>query len=113
RGDRVLLDDPHSVDSAGSAAMLASSVATFREALPSRVNSSDSAIVIIMQRLNEGDISSVALELGYDHLCIPMRYEEGASKWVVGEGDTRTKEGEPMFRGRCSEEDASERKSDV
>lgn len=107
RGDRVLLDDPHSVDSAGSAVMLASSVATFREALPSRVNSSDSAIVIIMQRLNEGDISSVALELGYDHLCIPMRYEKGASKWVVGKGDPRTKEGELMFPERFNEEDVA------
>lgn len=107
RGDRALLDDPHSVDSAGSAVMLASSISTFREALPSRVNSSDSAIVIIMQRLHEEDISSVALELGYDHLCIPMRYEKGASKWVVGEGDPRTTEGELMFPERFNEEDVA------
>ena len=75
RGDRIILDDPHSVDDANSVAKLTSDVTLFREALPSRVNNNDSAIVIIMQRLNEADIAAVAIELGYDHLCIPMRYE--------------------------------------
>lgn len=76
RGDRVILDDPHSVDDANSLIKLAGDILTFREALPSRVNNDDSAIVIIMQRLHERDISAVAAELGYDHLVIPMRYEE-------------------------------------
>ncbi len=104
RGDRVILDDPHSVDDANSVAKLASGVTTFREALPSRVNNDKSAIVIIMQRLNEADISAVAIELGYDHLCIPMRYEPGRSKWFVGSGDPRTTEGELMFPERFPEE---------
>lgn len=77
RGDRVMLDDPHSVDDANSPVKLESDILTFREALPSRVNNDQSAIVIIMQRLNEKDISAVAKDLGYHHLCIPMRYEEG------------------------------------
>ena len=103
RGDRVILDDPHSVDDANSQVKLASDITTFREALPSRVNNDDSAIVIIMQRLHEKDVSAVALDLGYDHLCIPMRYEEGRSKWVVGTGDPRTREGELMFPERFPE----------
>lgn len=75
RGDRVILDDPHSVDDANSMVKLESDILTFREALPSRVNNDKSAIVIIMQRLHESDISAVAADLGYHHLVIPMRYE--------------------------------------
>lgn len=103
RGDRVLLDDPHSVDDANSRAKLEADLLTFREALPTRVNSDQSAIVIIMQRLNEADVSAAAIALGYDHLCIPMRYEAGRSKWVFGKGDPRTEPGELMFPERFSE----------
>lgn len=108
RGDRVILDDPHSVDDANSATKLAADVMTFREALPSRVNNDKSAIVIIMQRLNEADVSAVALELGYKHLCIPMRYENGRSAHAVGEPDPRTEEGELMFPDRFPEEQVAE-----
>lgn len=104
RGDRVILDDPHSVDDANSVVKLAGDVTLFREAMPSRVNNDDSAIVVIMQRLNESDISSVAINLGYDHLCLPMRYEVGRSKWAFGKGDPRTIDGELMFPERFSEE---------
>ncbi len=103
RGDRVILDDPHSVDDANSAVKLDSDITTFREALPSRVNNDRSAIVIIMQRLHERDVSAVAIDLGYDHLCIPMRYEDGRSRWVVGTGDPRSKSGELMFPERFPE----------
>lgn len=104
RGDRVILDDPHSVDDANSVANLSSGVTTFREALPSRVNNDQSAIVIIMQRLNEADVSAVAIELGYDHLMIPMRYEPGRSKPTsIGWTDPRKDDGELMFPERFPE----------
>jgi len=108
RGDRVILDDPHSVDDANSVVKLAADVQTFREALPTRINNDESAIVIVMQRLNEADISAVALELGYEHLCIPMRYEPGRSKLVVANGDPRTTEGVIMFPSRFPEKQVSE-----
>lgn len=108
RGDRVILDDPHSVDDANSPVKLAADITTFREALPSRVNNDESAIVIIMQRLNEADVSAVAMELGYDHLCIPMRYERGFSKWVVGKGDPRTENGALMFPERFPEKQVAD-----
>jgi predicted phage terminase large subunit-like protein len=91
------------VDDANSRAKLEADLLTFREALPTRVNSDQSAIVIIMQRLNEADVSAAAIALGYDHLCIPMRYEPGRSKWVFGKGDPRTQAGELMFPERFSE----------
>lgn len=108
RGDRVILDDPHSVDDANSPVKLEGDILTFREALPSRVNNDESAIVIIMQRLHERDVTAVALDLGYEHLCIPMRYEEGRSKWVVGNGDPRKADGELAFPERFPEKQVVE-----
>lgn len=109
RGDRVLLDDPHSVDDANSPAHLESANTTFREALPSRVNNADSAIIIIMQRLHENDVSNHALGLGYDHLVIPMRYEgESRSKTALGWVDPRTEHGELMFPERFNEQQVKE-----
>lgn len=108
RGDRVILDDPHSVDDANSVVKLAGDITTFREALPSRVNNDQSAIVIVMQRLHEKDVSAVALDLGYEHLCIPMRYEEGRSAWSVGTGDPRKADGELMFPERFPEKQVEE-----
>jgi len=77
--------------------------------LPSRVNNNDSAIIIIMQRLHENDVSAHALELGYDHLVIPMRYEgESRSKTALGWTDPRTQHGELMFPERFSEQQVVE-----
>jgi predicted phage terminase large subunit-like protein len=104
RGDRVILDDPHSVDDANSETKLAADIVTFREALPSRVNNDESAIVIVMQRLNEADVSGTAIELGYEHLMIPMRYEpDRKCRTRIGWEDPRTKDGELMFPERFSE----------
>lgn len=79
RGDRVIIDDPHSVDSAESTAERSSTVRTFREAIPDRVNDiATSAIVVIMQRLHANDVAGTILELGlpYVHLNLPMEFEE-------------------------------------
>lgn len=104
RGDRVIIDDPHSVDDAASAVRLLAGVTTFREALPSRVNNEDSAIVIIMQRLNELDVSATALKLGYEHLCIPMRFEQDRRcETSIGWSDPRSYDGELMFPERFPE----------
>lgn len=104
RGDRVILDDPHSVDDANSQAHLAAGVKTFREALPSRVNNDKSAIIIIMQRLHEADVSAEALALGYDHLCIPMRFEPARRCTTsIGWEDPRQIDGELMFPDRFPE----------
>lgn len=109
RGDRVILDDPHSVDDALSPLKLAAGVTTFREALPSRVNNEESAIVVIMQRLHERDVSAVALELGYEHLCIPMRFEpDRRCTTSLGWTDPRTAEGELMFPDRFGEKQVRE-----
>ena len=110
RGDRVILDDPHSVDDANSATKLKSDIVTFREALPSRVNNELSAIIIIMQRLHSEDVSAMALSLGYKHLCVPMRYEgkKQISTLFSDRLDPREQDGELMFPERFSEEQVRE-----
>lgn len=106
RGDRVILDDPISAHNANSQAALESAKLAFTETLPTRVNSDKSAIVVIMQRLHEQDVSGVItkMNLPYVHLCIPMRYEpQRKCVTSIGWEDPRTQEGELMFPERFSE----------
>lgn len=106
RGDRVLLDDPLSVDHANSDADLKSAEITFTEALPTRVNNDDSAIVVIMQRLNEKDTSGIIIkrDLGYTHLCLPMRFEaDRRCITSIGFRDPREHDGELLFPERFPE----------
>lgn len=103
RGDRVILDDPLSVDDANSDAALIAAETTFREALPTRVNNDESAIVVIMQRLHEKDTSGIILAEGlpYTHLCLPMRYEKARHcKTSIGFEDPRKEEGDLLFPER-------------
>lgn len=77
RGDRVILDDPHNVKESESDTIREETVRWFRESMSSRLNDiSKSAIVVIMQRVHEGDVSGTILdlELPYVHLCVPMRF---------------------------------------
>lgn len=111
RGDRVILDDPISADNANSAAKLEEARIAFTETLPTRVNSEESAIIVVMQRLNEKDTSGVILEMGlpYTHLCIPMRYESGRQIITsIGWSDPRKQDGELMFPERFSEQQVQE-----
>ena len=78
RGDRVIADDPHSVRGADSDAERDNMLMIFSETVPTRLNKMDeSAIVVIMQRVHERDVSGLILteELGYDHLMLPMEFE--------------------------------------
>ncbi|MES1987850.1 MAG: hypothetical protein V4440_07450, partial [Pseudomonadota bacterium] len=78
RGDRVIWDDPHSVEASLSVLERETALRVFRETLPTRLNNPDrSAIIIVMQRLHENDVSGLILEsdLGYEHLCLPMEFE--------------------------------------
>lgn len=107
RGDRVIIDDPHSVEGANSDQQRASTLEWFLEAVPTRLNKPmESAIIVIMQRLHEEDVSGVILEkgLGYDHIMLPMRYEPGrAYETLLGYEDRRTEEGELLFPARFPE----------
>lgn len=78
RGDRLIIDDPHSLDGAESDVEREKAVRRFLEGGQNRLNDQEkSAIVIVMQRLHEGDLTGALLarELGYIHLCLPMEFE--------------------------------------
>lgn len=108
RGDRVIIDDPHSVEGAASDQMRASTLEWFLEAVPTRLNNpKSSAIVTVMQRLHHEDVSGVILEkdLGYDHICLPMLYDPAAAKTtLLGYDDPRTQDGELLFPERFPED---------
>ena len=106
RGDRIILDDPISADSANSASKLEACRIAFTETLPTRVNSEKSAIVVVMQRLNEKDVSGIIkeMDLPYVHLFIPMRFESSnRCTTSIGWTDPRTVDGELMFPERFGE----------
>ena len=103
RGDRVLWDDPHSVEDAHSASALGVANRVFRETLPTRLNSpKESAIVVVMQRLSEKDVSGLILseDFGYDHLCLPMEYEAPRKATSIGFVDPRREAGDLLFPAR-------------
>lgn len=98
-------DDPHSVDDANSEAAMLAAERTFLEALPTRVNNERSAIIVIMQRLAERDVSGLILsrDLGYEHLMIPMEFERSRRcRTSIGFVDPRKTEGELFFPERFS-----------
>lgn len=108
RGDRVIIDDPLSVNSAGSEAEREGVNQDFLEAVPTRLNNPDrSAIVVVMQRLHERDVSGVILSrrLGYEHLMLPMEYEpERQCRTSIGFVDPRKEDGELLFPARFPRE---------
>lgn len=102
RGDRVKIDDPLSVDDAQSKVILESRELWFTEAVPTRLVSPEfSAIVLIMQRLNQLDTSALAIRMGYEHLMLPMQFEtERRCRTSIGFVDPRKEDGELLFPER-------------
>src|SRR5690606_9916284 len=104
RGDRVIIDDPHSTETAESDADRQTTTRIFRESVPSRLNNPESsAIVVIMQRLHEQDVSGVIIDLGlgYEHLMLPMEFSpERHCQTSIGIKDPRKQEGDLLFPER-------------
>jgi predicted phage terminase large subunit-like protein len=108
RGDRVIIDDPHSTETAESEAERRNTTRVFTESVPTRLNNPErSAIIIIMQRLHEGDVSGVILarDLGYEHLMLPMEFEpERRCATSIGFRDPRQYDGDLLFPERFPRE---------
>lgn len=101
RGDRLLIDDPHSTETAESDAERTRTTRQFREGALDRLNDLErSAIVCIMQRLHANDVAGVIEslpELGFVQLVIPMEFEpERRCSTRIGWTDPRTEAGELM-----------------
>lgn len=106
RGHVVIWDDPINPKKAHSALERETAIRSFTETLPSRVvDPENSAIIIVMQRLHEDDVSGYILQndFGYEHLCLPMEFEpERRCVTGIGFADPRNEEGELLFPKRFS-----------
>lgn len=98
RGDRLIIDDPHSTETAESPAERVATTRKFREGAADRLNDLEkSAIVVVMQRLHADDVSGtiLKLQLPYVHLCLPMEFEpKTACVTKIGFADPRTNDGD-------------------
>lgn len=104
RGDVVVWDDPLSPEKAYSDADRDTANRILSETLPTRlVDPINSAIIVVMQRLHQDDVSGYILanDLGYEHLCLPMEFEpERRCSTKIGWTDPRQKEGELLCPAR-------------
>jgi predicted phage terminase large subunit-like protein len=114
-GNRIIVDDPHNVKRAESDTERENALMWWDEEMSSRLNNPDEdGRLIIMQRLNENDLSGHCLAKGgYTHMCLPMEYEvhdptkadsrPPCKVPVIGFEDPRTKEGELLEPRRFPE----------
>ena len=101
-GSRLILDDPHSAQDAQSDKMRESALEWFDMVWSTRLNDPKrDAMVTIMQRLHEQDVSGRILELGdWEHLCLPAEWDGVQRKTKLGRYDKRTTEGELLWPER-------------
>lgn len=122
-GDVVIVDDPENIEGAESAAERATTSNWWKEISSTRLNDPKlSAIVVIMQRLNEDDVSGQILngdDAGvWTHFMVPMRhdvmrhcqtvlsYDENGDPLETWE-DPRTEEGELLWPERFGEKEVT------
>lgn len=71
-GNRVIVDDPLDPEQAHSEAERKTALRRFDKKLSTRLNDKrKDAIICVMQRLHEKDVSGRCIELGYEHLKLP------------------------------------------
>lgn len=93
----IIIDDPHKADEANSDTIRGGVIEWFKNTLESRVNSPDTPIIVIMQRLHESDLAGWLLGdrgkdcMGppvaggngevWDHLCLSAWNDDGTPLW--------------------------------
>lgn len=106
--DVIEVDDPISAAEARSDVLRQRANDWFDQTASSRGITRDVAIIIIMQRLHEEDLSGHVLARGgWDHLCFPMRYEKrrvNDKSWRPDPLDERTEDGELLWPALFTEE---------
>jgi len=114
-GDIIVIDDPLNVVDGWSRSRRDTCNRWYDEALSTRLNDpATGAIVLVMQRLHEDDLSGHLLERGgWEHLCLPMWFDsERRCKTSIDFIDPRAKEGE-LLTSRFSVEYLEEKKRDL
>lgn len=81
----ILIDDPVKPDDAFSDTMRDRVNRRFTNTIASRVNSPETPIIVIMQRLHENDMTGFLLNGGsgeqWEHLCLPAITDDGEALW--------------------------------
>jgi len=112
-GSRLILDDPHSAQEAQSDTMRETALEWFDVVWSTRLNDPKrDAMITIMQRLHERDISGHILDDigGWEHLMIPAEWDGKRRKTTLGAYDLRTKVGELICPERFGPREVTELK---
>jgi predicted phage terminase large subunit-like protein len=115
-GSRLILDDPHGAQDAQSDAMRESSLEWFNMVWSSRLNNPKTdAMVTVMQRLHERDISGYILEYlkDWEHICIPAEWDGKVRSTSLGKYDPRTVKGELICPERFGEKEITNLKQSL
>lgn len=107
-GSFLVWDDPHKADEAQSDVIRKGVVDWYRNTYSTRLNDPSKDVEIgVMQRLHEGDMAGYAISEigGFEHLCIPMRWDGAKRKTFLGSYDPRTKKGELLWPERFPEDE--------
>lgn len=107
-GSRLILDDPHGAQAAQSEVMRESDLEWFDMVWSTRLNNPKTdAMVTVMQRLHERDISGHILDdiKGWEHICIPAEWDGKVRKTSLGVYDPRQKKGELICPERFGEKE--------
>ncbi|MDX8383813.1 MAG: phage terminase large subunit, partial [Ghiorsea sp.] len=85
-GGALIIDDAHKANQAKSDVMLQNVIDWYQSTIESRLNSKETPIIVIMQRLHENDLSGWLLAGGtgedWEHLCIPAINDDGEPLWA-------------------------------
>jgi predicted phage terminase large subunit-like protein len=85
RGNRVILDDPHSIKQAESELIRTETTRWFREAMSNRLNDmAADAIVVIMQRSHDEDVAGVIIGGDFDYCVLSIEMELDTSRETFG-----------------------------
>lgn len=107
-GSRLILDDPHGAQAAQSDTIRESDLEWFDVVWSTRLNNPKTdAMVTVMQRLHERDISGHILEDigGWEHIKIPAEWDGAKRTTVLGNYDPRETVGELICPDRFGPEE--------
>lgn len=116
RGNRVVIDDPHSTENVESDTERERAIRIFRESATSRLNDPvTDAILVIMHRLHPRDVCGAidAFGLDYVKLVLPMEYDPAIvvpSRFFT---DPRTQKGELLCPERIPRETVEKNKIEL
>lgn len=107
--DVVITDDPNNAKQAESPAERQAVIDWWSLTISTRGVSRGVCKVVIQQRLHESDLTGYCLEHGgYDHLCLPMRFEEKRPPTSIGFVDWRESPGELLSPRQFSEKQVTQ-----